>query len=117
MAHIGGWHMAVSELVKERRFLLEIEQGIRLANREVIHQRIPPITSENLLPFAVSVARLRARYLEAAFKFTEKNSGDSLDDNEVGELRRQREMYEESRDAFEALRHAIERGYVELGGS
>ena len=102
------------DLVKQRRFLMELEQGVRVANREVIHQRIPPVTIDNLLPFAVSVARLRGRYLEAAFKFAEKDSGDPLDAAEVADLQRQRQMYEEARDAFEALRHAIERGYVEL---
>ena len=67
------------------------------------------------MPFATSVARLRARYLEAAFKFTEKASGDSLEDSEIEELQHHRRAFEEARDAFEALRHAIERGYVELG--
>ena len=51
----------MDETALQQRFLLEIEQRIRVANREVIHKRIPPITSENLLPFVVSVARLRAR--------------------------------------------------------
>ena len=63
----------MDETALQQRFLLEIEQRIRVANREVIHKRIPPITSENLLPFVVSVARLRARYLEAAFKFAEES--------------------------------------------
>lgn len=107
--------MAVKELIKEQRFLMEVERGIRGANREVIHQRVPPITPENMMPFAISVARLRARYLEAAFKFTAKTLSDSLDDEEIETLRRQRTMYEEARAAFEALRHAIERGYVEVG--
>jgi hypothetical protein len=107
--------MAVKELIEEQRFLAEVERGIREANQEVIHERIPPITPENLMPFATSVARLRARYLEAAFKFTEKASGDSLEDSEIEELQHHRRAFEEARDAFEALRHAIERGYVELG--
>ena len=104
----------MDELAKQQRFLLEIEQGIREANREVIHERIPPITAENLLPFAVSVARLRARYLEAAFKFVEKAGGDPINDDEVADMRLQRQTYEEARNAFEALRHAIERGYVKI---
>ena len=107
--------MAVKELIKEQRFLMEVERGIRDANLDVIHQRIPPITPDNLMPFAISVARLRARYLEAAFKFTAKTLNDTLDDEEIDTLRRQRTMYEEARTAFEALRHAIERGYVEVG--
>ena len=107
----------MDELAKQQRFLLEIEQGIREANREVIHERIPPITAENLLPFAVSVARLRARYLEAAFKFAGKAGGDPINDDEVADMRLQRQTYEEARNAFEALRHAIERGYVKIGDS
>jgi len=105
----------MDEMAMQQRFLLEIEQGIREANRETIHERIPPITAENLLPFALSVARLRARYLEAAFKFAEKASGDPINDSEVEDMSRQRRTYEEARDAFEALTHAIERGYVEIG--
>ncbi len=104
-------------MAMQQRFLLEVEQVIREANRRVIHERIPPITSENLLPFAILVARLRARYLEAAFKFAEKDSGDPIDESEVAEMRLQRQAYEEARDAFEALTHAIERGYVEIGDS
>jgi hypothetical protein len=106
--------MVDDDLAKQRRFLLEVEQGVRMANREIIHQRIPELSTENILPFAVSVARLRARYLEAAFNFSEKEHGDPLDDPEIETLRHTREMYEEARDAFEALRHAIDRGYVDL---
>lgn len=106
--------MAKDDLAKQRRFLLEVEQGIRLANREVIHERIPPISADKVMPFAVSVARLRARYLEAAFKFSEKEHGDPLDASEIEALREARLMYAEARDAFEALRTAIERGYVDL---
>lgn len=106
--------MTMEQLAKQKRFLMEIEQGIRETNKKIIHQRIPPVTAENFLPFANSVARLRARYLEAAFKFAEKDCGDPIDDTEVTELRRQRENYEEARSAFEALRHAIDRGYVDI---
>ncbi|MFT6581507.1 MAG: hypothetical protein ACJAU6_001945 [Alphaproteobacteria bacterium] len=103
------------DLAKQRRFLLEVEHGIRLANREIIHQRIPNLSAESILPFAISVARLRARYLEAAFRFSEKDHGDPLDEMEIDSLRRSRQMFEEARDAFEALRTAIERGYVDIG--
>ena len=106
--------MPDQDLAKQRRFLLQVEQGVRLANTEIIHQRIPHLSTESILPFAVSVARLRARYLEAAFRFSEKEHGDPLDEPEIDALRRTREMYEEARDAFDALLHAIERGYVDI---
>tara|TARA_B100000315_G_C14366126_1_gene490736 strand:- start:68 stop:391 length:324 start_codon:yes stop_codon:yes gene_type:complete len=107
--------MNTEDLAHQQRFLMEAEQSIRVANREVISTHIPPLTTENILPFAISVARLRARYLDAAFKFSEKEHGDALDEPEVTALRHHRDMYEEARDAFEALRTAIERGYVDLG--
>jgi len=106
--------MDPTESQLRRRFLLEIEQAIRLSNREVIHERIPAISSDNILPFAVAVAKTRARYLEAAFKFANVDHSDNADANAVGELKRHREVYEEARMAFEALHHAIEQGYVDL---
>ena len=106
--------MPVDQMGMQKRFLLEIEQGIRETNQKIIHERIPPVTAENFLPFANSVARLRARYLEEAFRFSKKTGDDPIDDSEVAELRRQRVNYEEARDAFEALRHAIDRAYVEI---
>ena len=101
-------------LLSQNRFLGEIEQGIRVANREIIHNHIPPLTREGVLTFAVAVGRLRARYLEAAFKLGVNEHGDPPDQSEIEELRRRREMFEEARSAFEALREAIVRGYVDV---
>jgi len=99
---------------KGKRFLMELESAIGAANREVIHNHIPAMSRARILPFAISVAQLRARYLEAAFTFSDKEHGEALSDAEIDELRRHREMYEEAREAFAALTHAIERGYVDL---
>ena len=97
-----------------KRFMIETEQAIRLANNEVIHQRIPPLTRDQVVSFAITVARLRARYLEAAFKISEKSQSEPMGDAEITSLERQRKSYEEARKAFEALTHAIERGYLGL---
>jgi len=101
------------ELEKNRRFLLEVEQGIRLANNEVIHDKIPPVTTERMLSFAVSVAKLRLNYIEGAFTFadTKLPSGDS-GEAQVKALRLHRERFEESRNAYLALQRAIEIGYI-----
>ena len=110
--------MAKDDRMKKRqRLLLEIEQGIKLANREVIHKRIPPVTAQGVMPFAVLVAKLRARYLEAGYKLAEKEHGKTPDEAEVAELRKRQEAYEAARDAFDALSTAIERGYVKTGDS
>lgn len=102
------------KLMAQKRFLDEIEQGIRIANREVIHSRIPVITKADIHAFAVAVARLRAGYLETAFRLGHVGQGKTPDDTQVGQLKRHRDMYEESKEAFEALRYAIERGYVDV---
>ena len=98
----------------QQHFLLELEQGIKLSNREVIHQNIPPVTSESALSFAITVAKLRAKYLEAAFTFSSVEKTSHLTDEDFAHLKLQRERFEEARNAFEALRQAIDRGYVDI---
>lgn len=101
-------------LRKQRQFLEQIERSIREANRGIIHDRIPEIGQEGFAGFARRVARLRAGYLQAALE-----AGAAMEEDDqapwVESLRRHREAYEEARDAFEALQHAIERGYVDMG--
>ncbi len=104
------------KLIEQKRFLGEVEQGIRFVNREIIHKRIPSLNKDAFLSFAVAVGRLRARYLEAAFRLSVNEHGDPPDPVEIDELRRRREMYEEARNAFESLRDAIEKGYVDVQG-
>ena len=101
---------------KRQRLLMEIEQGIKFANREVIHKRIPPVTAEGVMPFAILVAKLRARYIEAAYKLAAEEHRKGLNEDEVAALRKKQEAYEVARDAFDALTTAIERGYVKTGG-
>ncbi len=99
---------------KRKRFLLETEQAIRDINREIIHERIPKITRASILPMATTVARMRARYLEAAFHMADMNQSTPIDEKDVESLSHHRELYEESRDAFDALIRAIEQGYVDV---
>ncbi len=102
------------KLLEQKRFLGEVEQGIRLANREIIHKNIPSIDKDGFLVFAVAVGRLRAHYLEAAFKFVKSEHGELPKDTDISELCHRREMYEETCAAFDALREAIEKGYVDV---
>lgn len=109
-------HDDYQKLIKQKHFLGEVEQGIRFANREIIHKHIPSINKDNFLAFAVAVGRLRAHYLEAAFKLGKNENGALPDHAEISELKNRREMYLEAREAFEALRDAIEKGYVDVEG-
>ncbi|NQV82552.1 MAG: hypothetical protein HQ494_01915 [Rhodospirillales bacterium] len=108
--------MAEHHEFKSQHFLKEIEQAVQIANREILSKSLPPMTKENILPLAISVARLRGQYLAEAFKIAESDAGAAPSDEEISILKKNREMYEEAREAFEALIHVIERGYVELGG-
>ncbi len=109
-ANKGDYH----SLLMQKRFLGQIEQGIRKLNREVIHRRIPTLDRDAVLTFAETVASLRARYLEEAFKLGIDEHGEAADQAHIEELRIRREMFEEAKLAFMALREAIERGYVEV---
>ena len=101
------------QLMAQQKFLQDIEQGIRIANREIIHERLPTITEDMVLKFAVTVSRFRADYLESAFKMI--SEGGSLPSAEVlTELSDRREAYLLARNAFDALQKAIETGYVDL---
>ena len=94
-------------------FLNELDMGIRAANQEIIHERIPDLSRDKAFVFAAMVARLRADYLDAAFKHC--TPGTQPGPAEIEELRAKRLTYEEAREAFQALRHAIEVGYIDVG--
>ena len=98
--------------VELQRFMNEVEQGIRIANMEIIHSSISHLTRDKVLAFAVVVGKLRASYLEAAFSLAGTAQDSMPSENTVGDLKLKREMFEEAKTAFEALTDAIEKGYV-----
>ncbi len=101
------------DLAKNRRFLQEAEQIIRTTNNQIIHEEIPPINTERMISFATVIAKLRAQYIDAAFKCTGGETGSTVaSSDQIEELRKCRVQFEEARDAFIALQRAIELGYV-----
>ncbi len=108
-SHSDDYH----DLVAHRRFLDEVENGIRMVNREIIHEKIPQITKDRFLKFAVLVSRLRGEYLGAAFDLVEAGAHIPAD-TVVQSLKAKREKFEEALNAFESLHRAIERGYVDV---
>ena len=106
-----GRELDPKELQAQRQFMERLEMAVAVANREVIHQLIPNLSTATFQQLAVMVARFRASYLEAAIKLSgSSNPGDAA----FKDLKHKRQMYEEGRSAFEALERAIERGYVEI---
>jgi hypothetical protein len=101
------------ELARNQRFLRETEQAIRLTNNEIIHKRVPPLTIDRMLSFAIVVAKLRAQYIEAALSFADMKQAEATEkDAKIDELGLYRRQFEEVRDAFIALQRAIELGYM-----
>jgi flagellar biosynthesis/type III secretory pathway chaperone len=101
-------------LARQKQFLDQLEKTIRAANREIIHRHIPKLTVDDVTKMAIAVAELRARYLDAAKRLTEREQGVAPDAADVNRLAKARETYDEMLHAFEALRRAIERGYVDV---
>ncbi|MDA0261830.1 MAG: hypothetical protein O3A21_06515 [Proteobacteria bacterium] len=98
---------------RQKAFLFEVEQAIRAANNEIIHDKLPEISREDVYHLAVMVAKLRASYLATAFQLNHMD-GDSPDPDLVSNLKGKRETFEEARSAFLALQRAIELGYVDV---
>ena len=65
--------MADNGLAKQRGFLLEVEQGVRLANSEIIQQRIPDRFMEITPSFAVSVVQLGRIFWKRPSSFRKKS--------------------------------------------
>lgn len=97
------------QLRRQKRFLQEVENAIRDANRRILHERIPALDRERFVAFASFVAGLRAEYLHAAMDLVARRGGTGFE-----ALRQHREAYEEAKAAFAALERAIERGYVDI---
>ena len=104
------------ELMSEKQFLEELQQGIQIANREIIQARIPELSKDSIHALAVTVSRLRASYLEAAFQMAAAMSDGTPDRSIVEDIRIRREMFEEARNAYDALVHAVQRRYIDVSG-
>ena len=102
------------ELLQQKRFLEELEYGIRFTNREIINKIIPVLNKNTIFELAVSIARLRGLYLDAAFKIAVNEHGQLPEETDIRKLKRRREMFEETKSAFDALSEAIKRGYIDL---
>jgi len=72
------------------------------------------LNKESILTFAATVGRLRASYLSASVQMSVNEQVEQPDTTYIEDLRKKREMYEEAKTASEALRDAIERGYIEV---
>ena len=73
-----------------------------------------PLSKDQILRVAGAVSKLRSRYLAEVIKLGATASSGDLVPTAALELRELREAYEEALQGFGALRHAMERGYVDM---
>jgi hypothetical protein len=100
--------------IQNQKFTKVLENAIREVNHEVISPVLGPLSVEDILPIAVTVSKLRMRYLREAFDMVKHQSDGYLTQDEAARLRQYREVYEEALAAYRALEHAINRGYISI---
>lgn len=108
-----GQHDVDSD-VHKNRLLQEIDSAITEANRVSIKSVAGSVTQDKILRVAVAVSGLRANYLAEVLRLAEKGAGLADRPTAMAELRDMRVAFEEGVAAFDALRHALDRGYIEI---
>ncbi len=96
---------------KIRRLLQEVEHNIKSINREEISAITGVVSKKAFVDVASTTAKLRAHYLA---KVIELESSDAIQPSDISTLRGTRLMYEEALEGFNALQHALHRGYFDL---
>lgn len=101
-----------SQILRQQRlFLDQLEQSVKVVNREIIHSVIPKLNTDVFTKMAEGVARHRVRYLAAA---TQLAGEEPLSPAQYAQLKSLREQFDESRAAFDAVKRAISRGYIDM---
>jgi hypothetical protein len=97
-----------------RRLHHDLETTIREVNQELISASTGAITRDAFTSVARMVAGLRGRYLQCVLRLGEESRSAEVDTEAALELKPLREAYTEAVEAFAALEHALQRGYVSL---
>lgn len=96
---------------KVRRLFQEVEHSIKSINREEISAITGVVSKKAFVDVASTTAKLRAHYLS---KVVELQSTEEIQPSDISILRGSRLMYEEALEGFNALQHALDRGYFDL---
>ena len=101
-----------ANLIRQQRlFADQIDQMIRDTNREVIHGLIPKLDKATFAKMAHAVATLRVKYVAASVQLA---GTEGLSPTQFNQLRAMREQYDEARMAFDAVKRAIVRSYIDM---
>ncbi len=101
--------------VQGNRLLLELEQIRRDINREIINAAIPELHLDAIKPIITMASRARLAYLQELIGMTRLDA-ETPSYDQIQQLARRRETYDELRAAVNALETAIDRDYVDVSG-
>ncbi len=100
--------------IERNRLKLQLDKTIRELNKEIINPEIPELKMSDLEPILKLVARTRSAYLKELFEVTQAAGDEMPSPGQVKQLGECRKVYEELREASQALETAIDRGYLDV---
>ncbi len=103
--------------IDNNRLLLELEKYRREINRDIINPQIPELQLEDLKPLLTLVAHARAAYLRELLDIAQVTTERLPGQQQIAELRRRRETYDELVAATNALETVIQRDYLDVRSS
>lgn len=96
------------------RLLLELENALRNANKDIINPEIPDLSVGMIRPVMEMTARARASYLKLLFDLTKECGAGIPDAEQIAGLANARKTFEELVLASQALDTAIQREYLTI---
>ncbi len=99
-----------------QRLMQRFEHEIVQVNRRHISEITGKISEKDILKMGEAISICRANYLKSVIEMA--NTEDSnLATRLADDVKKYRQLYEETMAGFAALRHALERGYVDVSDS
>jgi hypothetical protein len=102
--------------IKVRRLMQQLEHQFVEINKRNINEIAGEITEQDFMKLADAISICRANYLKEVLQMANNEDG-TLSARLSQQVRDQRLLYEEAMQGFDALRHALGRGYFHLGGN
>lgn len=104
-------HDDTNSLRLQKQFTEQIDHIVHDTNRDVIHAAIPRLDKATFARMARSVATLRVKYIAMAVQLS---AAEPFTAQQAAQLKQMREQFEEARTAFDAVKRAIIRNYIDL---
>ena len=105
--------MAQIDELELQRLMQRFEHEIVQVNRKHIGEITGEISERDIVRLGEAISIRRANYLKSVLEMSAMEDG-NLVTRLTDEVKKNRKLYEETMAGFAALRHALERGYVEV---